>query len=173
LPPADSPEWPRERAGALNVYACDTCHGALVVVLLDWGTTPFMLSCASLGGYVQLPPGQQRRGICAGVLSSAFYRVSPLFASHLTHGFYRPADTGAAMADEFAKLEQTVRVQNLGSDTLDAQALEVAKRETIEHVERGGLLLRVLSTAERDEWANRILRVLPTRGGSSHPGRFA
>ena len=176
LPPENSPTWPRERAGSLNAYVCDTCRGALVVVLLDWGTTPFLLSCENYGRHVVLPPGRRRVAPCRGMLSSSFYRVSPLFSAHLSHGFYRPADTGPAMVEHFAQLERSVRAHVFESDTLAAQALEAAKRETVEHVERGGLILRELTKQERGEWARRTLwgdAPPPSRGGSSHPGRFA
>lgn len=92
LPPENSPTWPRERAGQLNAYVCNTCRGVLVVVLLDWGTTPFSLSCEHYGRHVVLPPGRRRVAPCPGMLSSSFYRVSPLFSAHLSHGFYRPAE---------------------------------------------------------------------------------
>lgn len=115
LPPADSPTWPRERAGSFNVYVCNRCRGALVVVLLDWGTTPFLVSC--------------ERGSRNVIEREA-----------LTH-------------------EDRARV------------FEAAKRETIEHVERGGLLLRDLTEPERAHWRATLAPSIPTKPGTG--GRFA
>jgi hypothetical protein len=50
-------------------------------------------------------------------------------------------------------------------------AIEAARRETIEHVERGGLLLRKLNGHELREQRRKFSG--SGHGGSSHPGRFA
>ena len=172
LPPVDANKWPKEREGALNVYRCEKCKGALVVVLLDWGTTPFLIGCSSGGRDVVMPAGVRRDRYCSGTMQSQFYRVSELFAAHLSHGWHRPADTGPALAAYFEQLERNAR--RAGASV---EALEAAKRETIEHVERGGLLLRELTEDERDTWSRKLLRPIGTprsgNGGSSHPGRFA
>jgi hypothetical protein len=166
LPPVDANKWPKERAGALNVYSCDKCRGVLVVVLLDWGTTPFMLACGEGDREVVMPPGAKRDRYCKGSLQSRFYRVAPLWAAHLSHAFYRPDDTGPAMVPALELLEAKARRHKVPDD-----AIEAARRETIEHVERGGLLLRKLNEHERREQRRRFST--PGHGGSSHPGRFA
>lgn len=168
LPPEDAQKWPKERTGALNVYTCDKCRGAMVVVLLDWGTTPFMVDCRA----TVMPAGVKRDRYCRGTMKSHFYRVAPLWAAHLSHGWYRPADTGPGMLDVLDDL--TRKAKRHGAS---AEAVEAGKRETIGHVERGGLLLRELTDAEQSEWwlrlGARIMREGGDVGGRGGSGRFA
>lgn len=173
LPPADSPTWPRERAGSFNVYVCNRCRGALVVVLLDWGTTPFLVSCERAGRGVIVPgvvvPGD-RRGLCPGQMQSSFYRVSERWVPYVAAAFYRPADTGSAMAEAFERMRLDLEREAMtGEDR--ARVFEAAKRETIEHVERGGLLLRELTEPERAHWRATLAPTIPTKPGTG--GRFA
>lgn len=170
LPPADSPTWPRERAGSFNVYVCNRCRGALVVVLLDWGTTPFLVSCQRAGRNVILPAGVKRDRYCSGHLQSSFYRVSEQWAQHVAAAFYRPADTGSAMEEVFERMRRELEREALTSEDR-ARVFEEAKRETIEHVERGGLLLRDLTEPERAHWRATLAPSIPTKPGTG--GRFA
>lgn len=166
LPPVEANEWPKERAGALNVYTCEKCSGVMVVVLLDWGTTPFMVDCRA----TTMPAGKKRDRYCRGMMKSHFYRVAPLWAAHLSHGWYRPADTGLGMLEVLDAL--TRKAKRHGAS---AEAIEVGKRETIEHVERGGLLLRELTETEQRDWRRKLgaAERLWASSGSGHPPRFA
>lgn len=140
-----------ESMGKLNAYQCNKCRSVLVVVLLDWGTTPFMLGCAEAGRFVATPPGTKRDRYCKGDMTSGFYRIDHVWATYLTHGFYRPDDTGPAMVVEMERIELKGKRHGASADSIES-----VRRETIAHVERGGLLLRELNVEERGHWRKRF-----------------
>jgi hypothetical protein len=43
----DDKKWPGERAGMINLYTCEyaACRKKTVFILLDAGTTPFIITC--------------------------------------------------------------------------------------------------------------------------------
>jgi hypothetical protein len=61
--------------GMKNIYTCNTCHGQIVTVDIDEGTTPFMMFCKVTKG-------------CNGDMYSSFYRCDQSLTA--TFEFFKP-----------------------------------------------------------------------------------
>jgi hypothetical protein len=64
-------EWRNEK----NVYECESCHGQIVTVNADDGTTPYMVRCRVTSG-------------CMGFMASHFYRVDQTLEAQ--HEWFKP-----------------------------------------------------------------------------------
>ncbi len=65
-----------EKAGAINVYVCQSCGTEVVTRNKHDGTTPFMVGCVA----------------CPGVSYSSFYRVDQTLTP--THEWFKPMTAG-------------------------------------------------------------------------------
>lgn len=65
-------------AGKKNIYVCGKCHGHIVTVDRDKGTTPFMLRCRATAD-------------CDGMMQSSLYRVFDQTIA-ASHEWYLPTD---------------------------------------------------------------------------------
>lgn len=127
-------KWPKERPGMINAYSCPRCLDLTVTVVIDWGTTPFILGCRVTEG-------------CDGDARSMFYRCSPQAIGRLTHGWYRPDDTGPGMKHEVDRIREMMLARGASEDDV-----ECVVGQTVDHVEAGGLLIRRLTPAEIVTW---------------------
>lgn len=69
-------DLPKDWAGKLNIYVCESCHGHIVTRDRDAGVTPFLVAC-------KCTPG------CTGFMKSSMYRVFDQSMAE-THEWYRP-----------------------------------------------------------------------------------
>lgn len=112
------------KAGSRNVYTCQECGGKTVTVDRDEGVTPFMIGCRVNGQ----EPDRER---CTGMMHSAFYRDPSAYLTEPEWEWFSPTPE-----------ELTAYVENI-----DPRAVV----GTIEHVEKGGLLIRRAPTREADD----------------------
>ena len=103
--------------GRCNAYWCDSCHGYIVTVDRDEGVTPMFLACRVKGD--PRAPGNP----CAGQMRSMMYPKQPW-----------PATDGYGNA-----IPTTPTWEWYAPDAAERAALDDA---SLEHVEKGGLLLR-------------------------------
>lgn len=127
-PAADYPEsvleWVFTKMGdpRVDAYHCKGCDQVVVTVDKHPGATPMFVSHGMFG--VE----------CDGETASAWYRVRQEFAVYATHEWYRPS------ADEL--LDQHALAARSHFATAAEQRSTYIARGAIEHVLRGGLLLR-------------------------------
>ena len=97
-----------------NVYECQKCGGKVVTVDVHEGVTPFMISCHAGG-----EPDLER---CGGMMHSHFYRDLSAYKTEPSWEWFSPTT---------AELDDYV----LGIDPRTVHG-------TVEHVRKGGLLMR-------------------------------
>lgn len=107
--------------GRLNAYWCESCNGYIVTIDIDEGVTPMFLACRVKGDPAD--PGND----CRGRMHSMMYPALPWPA---TDGFNTAIPTVPTWEWYKPDAQEMKRYRRRG----DA--------ETIEHVRKGGLLLR-------------------------------
>lgn len=117
LPPEAGDEC--ERRGEVNGYICQRCGEVTMVVLVDDGTTPFMIACRAEG----LDPTAAK---CKGTAESMFYPRSPLPPGYRAILLERGWEWYAASKGQLRRF----RKRNPG---------------LYDHCSKGGLLLRRLT----------------------------
>jgi hypothetical protein len=107
--------------GLINGYCCDTCGRHTYIVHVDDGVTPMFLVCRVDGQEPEANP-------CKGMGTSIMYPPPPI-----------PSHVVAAVRWEWYEpdLEELGRLDPISGE--------------LEHVERGGLLLRPLTDVGREE----------------------
>jgi hypothetical protein len=113
--------------GEKNVYTCDKCGEYTVTVDKDEGVTPFTIRCRAKDHPIK---GGMTIVGCAGRARSACYRLAGVLGSAYSNPeweWYHPD------ADEMKRWA----AHRFGPDVVD-------------HVERGGLLLRHIATGSTD-----------------------
>jgi len=95
-----------------NIYQCQTCLGLICTVDRDKGVTPFMIDCKVTAD-------------CKGPMQSSFYMAHPMVVP--TFEWFRPTE------DELAALCAAIP---------DGPRAELRKAAYVDHVNRGGLILR-------------------------------
>lgn len=117
-------EWVFARMGdpKVNGYACDTCGQAVVTIDKHPGVTPAFVSHGQFG--VE----------CEGTTTSSWYRVRQELGVYATHEWYRPS------ADELLDYHALAAGPTpVGHAAASEWAMAGG---TVDHVMRGGLLLR-------------------------------
>lgn len=121
------------REPRINVYVCEKCHGHTVTVDVDEGVTPFMIGCHAKeneshpaeSGSKAFEELLKKEGIrvkarlklrCDGVAYSSFYPRGP-----------KPSWTGEPKWEWYKP---------------EASEMSELSRSALEHVDKGGLLLR-------------------------------
>lgn len=126
-----------EQAGKKNGYKCKGCGWRIVTVNACEGTTPFMVGCENPAPTEEEKrAGKDAQGFsgskgCGAFMESFFYQVP----QHLepSHEWYSPDK------------QERKRLRRKG------------QAETLEHVERGGLLLRRVGQADMAARGNEML----------------
>lgn len=113
-------------AGEKNAYWCPACRGYIVTIDRDEGTTPMFLACRVKG-----EPGPDNP--CDGIMRSMIYPEEPWGAT-TGYGHEIPTEPTwewyAPTGVELKRLQKKAR-QRGGADA-----------DTLDYVQRGGLLLR-------------------------------
>lgn len=120
-----------ERVGERNAYYCQTCRGYIVTVNLNDGTTPFMLACRVKG-----EPGDPDND-CRGLMRSMYYPAQPW---PKTDDYDNPIPTEPTY--EWYILDP-IEWKRLAKK---ARHGDSASEQTLDHITRGGLLLRRVET---------------------------
>jgi hypothetical protein len=118
--------------GQKNVYIC-TCGHGFVTVDRDEGVTPFMTTCQRPGC------GKQATSLCYRVPQQVLADKAPVLE------WYRPNETELDQAGE--EIERSAF-----SRTGSRDAARAARQMVAEHVQRGGLLNRVVNAAALSEY---------------------
>lgn len=132
------PVRPRRDWGRKNIYVCDTCHGAVVTEDVDHGTTPMFLACRVDGTEEWDRPDK-----CSGTMQSQMYPREPWpepFKAMVAETLEGPEHSPSRLVRSFVEIE----LPEVEWEWYHPSGAELRRVDgaTLDHVRRGGLLLR-------------------------------